>query len=288
MNPRFSIWIVKTEIYWHTHMVVGELAQSLQFAFKELGYGEIPIVDKPTDIKGWAVVLCTNFLTDIPQPLPEKLILFNLEQVQQDSPWMTQEHLDVFSRYPIWDYSKLNIDNLRKRGIVNTTLCSIGYAPVLNHIPDATENIDVLFYGSVNERRKVIFEELRARSVDVVVAEGVYGTELDDLISRAKIVLNVHYYEAKVFEIVRVSYLLANKKCIVSEKGGDESLEAPLKDGVAFVGYEDLVATCLDLLDSPEKREELAKSGYQAFQSISQSAALKYALDHTPELKEFI
>jgi hypothetical protein len=68
---------------------------------------------------------------------------------------------------------------------------------------------------------------MRGRGLRVESAFGCYGEERDALIARARIVLNVHYYESKVFEVVRVSYLLANRKCVLSESGSDIDLEAP-------------------------------------------------------------
>ena len=52
-----------------------------------------------------------------------------------------------------------------------------------------------------------------------------YGGKRDALIARAKVVLNIHYYAAQVFEIVRVSYLLANSKAVVTEIGPDTDLD---------------------------------------------------------------
>lgn len=281
---QFSIWIVKTPIYWHTGMIVGELARSLQAAFEELGYKNTPIVDQASEIKGCGIVLCSNLLPSISETLPSRLILYNHEQVQQNSPWMTTGHIELFRKFPIWDYSGLNMKNLEKKGISNTTLCRIGYMPVLSHISPQNEDIDVLFYGTLNRRRETILDQLKKAGLKVHVASAVYGDELDNLIARAKIVINIHFYEAKVFEIVRVSYLLANRKCVVSERGADDDLEAPLSQGVSFVEYKDLVATCLSLLEQPKKRRAMAEKGFESFKNISQTETLKDAIEHTVEL----
>jgi hypothetical protein len=65
----------------------------------------------------------------------------------------------------------------------------------------------------------------------------VYGQARDALVARARIQLNVHYYEAKVFEVVRVSYLLANGRFVVSETGADAEEEASFGPGVASVRF---------------------------------------------------
>ncbi|MHC4843687.1 MAG: hypothetical protein ACYTEE_07795, partial [Planctomycetota bacterium] len=84
---------------------------------------------------------------------------------------------------------------------------------------------------------------------------GVYGVERDHYISRAKIVLNIHFYETKVFEIVRVSYLLANKKFVISEPGNDQELESPFRDGLVFLPYNGLVEECVKYLRKRRRQE---------------------------------
>ena len=71
-------------------------------------------------------------------------------------------------------------------------------------------DLDVLFFGSLNPRRIAVIESLRAAGLRAEAVFGVYGEPRDDLIARAEAILNVHYYEAKVLEMVRLSYLLAN------------------------------------------------------------------------------
>jgi len=85
--------------------------------------------------------------------------------------------------------------------------------------------------------------------------------------------LNIHFYESKIFEIARVSYLLANSICVVSEKGPDP-IEKHFSDGLAFSNYEDISQTCLTLLDNSEKRNYLSISGKKIIQSFNQMELL--------------
>jgi hypothetical protein len=137
------------------------------------------------------------------------------------------------------------------------------------------KDIDVLFYGSLNERRGAILDELRRLGVKVVSLFDVYGAERDEAIGRAKIVLNVHFYEAAIFESVRVSFLLANGACVLSE--GDErdpDLE-PFLGGLAVEPYQGLVRRCLSLLGNETERDRLARAGVEAIKSRRQSSLLK-------------
>jgi hypothetical protein len=64
---------------------------------------------------------------------------------------------------------------------------------------------DVVFVGSMNERRALILDELRARGLDVVVPPfGTFGADLSYHEQAAKLVLNIHYYSPGVFEAFRV------------------------------------------------------------------------------------
>jgi hypothetical protein len=83
--------------------------------------------------------------------------------------------------------------------------CGIGYGPELTRIAPAPEDIDVLFVGSVNERRLIVLKQLAERGVNVDARFNLYGPERDAFVARARIILNVHFYDARLFEMVRVS-----------------------------------------------------------------------------------
>ena len=75
--------------------------------------------------------------------------------------------------------------------------------------------------------------------------------------------LNLHYYEAAAFEIVRVSYLLANRRFVVSEHGCDPEEEAPFSKGVVFTDYAGLVNACLTYLTLPAERRRIAIANHR-------------------------
>ena len=101
------------------------------------------------------------------------------------------------------------------------------------------------------------------------------------MIARSKLVINIHVYEAKVLEIVRISYLLANRRAVVSEPGGDPPEESDLAPGIAFADYDELVDRCTELLGDERARRELAERGYSLFSARSQAAILHDALAST-------
>jgi hypothetical protein len=69
------------------------------------------------------------------------------------------------------------------------------------------------------------------------------------------------------FEIVRVSYLLANKKAVLCIADGDGvQVEEDLRHGaLKFVETQDVFEACQSLLDDDDGREKYASTGYEVF-----------------------
>ncbi len=198
--------------------------------------------------------------------------------MEEGSPWFGPELLDLYRRHEVWDYSRANAEALERLGVRRPRLVPVGHVPELTRIAPAEEDIDVLFYGSINERRQAVLKELERGGARVHAAFGVYGAERDRLVARSRLVLNVHFYEAKVFEIVRVFYLLANRRAVVSERGCDAEEERPFERAVAFANYDRMAETCLDLLRRPEERRRLGEEGYTVMAARPQVEFLREAL----------
>jgi hypothetical protein len=278
---QYSIWIVSPPGYSHSRCFE-EVALGLQSAFLELGY-RVPVVADPARSSGKVLVLGPHLLSHVEEcSWPSEMILFNLEQVSEGSSWMTSDYRDRLRRHTVWDYSQRNIQALRDMGISGVTLCPIGYAPTLSRIKRAQEqDIDVLFIGSLNQRRRQILNSLRAAGIEVRWGFDIYGRDRDSFFARAKLVLNIHMYEAKVFEIVRVSFLLANRVCVVSETGADPELEMRFRDGVAFAEADHLAETCQRLLGDQAARRILQDEGFRLFSSMPQRDFLQTALEQS-------
>ena len=137
------------------------------------------------------------------------------------------------------------------------------------------KDIDVLFYGCMNERRSNIFYKLSQNpNINVVFKDNSFGQERDQLIARAKIVLNIHFYESKTFEIIRVSHLLANDICVISEDGGDLDINKSeydyWREAIVFVQYDDLINTINKYLQDDVLRSEQARKGKEIILSRPQ------------------
>lgn len=277
MAERFCIWVVTPPGYTHSG-AFAEVALGLQGGLRELGI-EAPVVTARERVNGRTIVLGANLLPGMPGVRPPgKSILFNLEQITPGSEWLTDGYLRLLRRHRVWDYSRYNIAQLAGLGIRDAVYCPIGFSERLCRIEPAVEkDIDVLFYGSVNERRLHVLEELVKTGLRVESLFGVYGAARDAVIARSRIVLNVHYYPSKIFEIVRISYLLANRVCVVSELSpADSALEA-VQDGIVQAPREQLAATCRALIETGDW-QDIAQRGYAVFAGQRQSEHLRNAL----------
>lgn len=292
---RYNLWIVSPPNYIHSRCFA-EVALSLRDGLRALGHDSDIVTssfDCPPGKDAWTIILgahllCHSFIDPI--SLPRNMIIYNLEQITPGSPWLTEQYLGIMQgkwcdgeflskghQIKVWDYSKRNIDELKQLGI-EATLCEIGYMPSLTRIAPCDEDIDVLFVGSMNRRRAKIIEDLTRAGLKVVPVFGYYGAERDLLIARAKVVLNVHFYDSKVFEIVRCSYLMANKKCVVSEWGSDQDLEEYYNNGIVFCPYDGLVWNCRRMVGDEKQRNMIAQNGFELFSNKSQVEILKGVL----------
>ncbi|MEB3049476.1 hypothetical protein KV112_06935 [Mycolicibacter sp. MYC123] len=277
---RFAVAVVSPPNFDHSR-AFNEVAEGLHYALLALGHDSV-LTDRLDLDDRRTIVLGGNILVRHGLTPPKDPIFYNLEQLGDDLPSATlPTFFDLFRRYPTWDYSQANIEYLAARGIPRPTYVPIGYVPELTRIVPAVEDIDVLFYGAPYERRYAVLRDLHDRGLRVKWLSGVYGASRDAWIARSKIVLNMHYWNAKIFEIARVSYLLANKRAVVSECGADPALEHEFGSGVAFADYDDLVDRCVELLADESARRELAERGYQLFSARDQIAIVDRALSVT-------
>lgn len=161
----------------------------------------------------------------------------------------------------VWDYSRKNIESLDGIGIKAKHLVP-GYHPLLEMVPDAPrKTIDVLFYGSIGDRRRLMLEQI-GNICKLKTLFGVYGKKRDKWIARSRINLNIHHYSTQIFEAVRVSYLLNNKCFVLSEPSRDYSFP-----GVDLVTMprEEIVNTCIRFLKQPELIDQVRIQNYEDF-----------------------
>lgn len=260
----WRIVLIQPPEYEHSG-AFAELAETLLYGLHDLGM-EVDLALNECTPTGGNIVLGAHLLSEHEaKALPDNVVIYNTEQIDEGSSWIGKPYIELLKSRPVWDYSRRNLERMHALGVAGGMLVPIGYVPQLTRIPREEEDIDVLFYGCINERRKKILEGLIERGLRIEFLSGVYREPRDRYIARAKVVLNLHYYDANVFEIVRVSYLLANEKAVVAECGDTTHIDEDMRDAVCGVPYERLVDACVDLVNDAKKRANLARRGFEAF-----------------------
>jgi hypothetical protein len=277
MSMRFQIVIIEPPNYQHSG-AVAELAETLVFGFRALGY-PARVVANVFAADAVNIVLCAHFLS--PQAvgqLPSNTVIYNLEQVEDSLFQWAPVLRELFARFEVWDYSVANIRSLQSHA-PRLFHVPVGAVPELTRIaPAAEQDIDVLFYGAVNDRRRTVLKAIAESGLVLKAVFGAYGAARDALIARSKIVLNLHKHDAQVFEVVRVSYLLLNRKAVVSEICPTTEIEADLADAIAGVAYDGLVDRCRALAADPQARRALEQRGYERMTARPETAYLQAVL----------
>ena len=275
----FQVVLISPEGYIHT-AAFAEVIESVVYGLRALGAPVSAQVNKLVSPGPQPVLFGANLLEPHEGALvPPETIVYNLEQIGKSSSWCSPSYLNLLRRHDVWDYSARNIASLSSLGIKGLTHVPVGYVPELTRIgPSTVEDIDVLFYGSMNDRRASVIAQLRAMGLNAQAVFGVYGPARDKLISRAKVVLNLHYYDTSIFELVRVSYLLANHKAVVAECHPGTEIEPDMADAVHLATYEELAPACAELVADEQSRRELAERGFQAMVARDERTYLAAAL----------
>lgn len=281
----FQLVLLKPDGFVHAE-AVREIMESFRAGFAELGM-DVPIQMNRFDADARPILFCPQHLPpEREHLLPRGTILYNAEQLLPGYHWATPAYLDLLARHPVWDFSARNVGIVRQRSpAADIRHVPIGYADSLARIVPATEDIDVLFFGVLNERRMTVLRRLADAGLTVHALTNAYGAERDGFIARAKVVISIHFAEGAAFESARILYLLANRKAVVCEAATPEDIPEGLADAVLATPYDGLADAVLSLLADILLRERLADAGALAVRAPGLRAAtiLRRTLGLPPE-----
>tara|TARA_Y100000385_G_scaffold126503_1_gene131511 strand:+ start:181 stop:1041 length:861 start_codon:yes stop_codon:yes gene_type:complete len=143
-----------------------------------------------------------------------------------------------------------------------------------NLIPDnKCKDIDILFLGLMNNRREKIKQDLKNELKDYNILFDHNFNETYQLISRSKIILDMHFYEENfAIDYYRTSILISNKKFVIHESVQKEEEESEeykiLSKSLVFCKYDDIVKTCKKYIQlSSEERDLIAEQTYNIFKN---------------------
>ena len=268
----YHVCVIQPEGYVHSR-AFDELVDLVSFSIRQLGHGCSVATN---NLRGDAVnivVGCHLLPVEDKAEFPPSSIFLNTEPLFSGENMAWSDRVAAYARnFAVWDYNQKNIDALKARNLHGARLLRIGYQAELARIPrHAAPDIDVLFYGSYNDRRRAVLDALRERNLNVVTLFGVYGAERDAMIARAKVILNMHYYDQHIFEIVRVFYLMTNGKAVVAEVGQGTAVEQRFLAGVHAAPYEGLVDACTHLVRDAEARARLEAAALESIITFPQA-----------------
>ncbi|CAL5224030.1 g6650 [Coccomyxa viridis] len=151
--------------------------------------------------------------------------------------------LDAFEgALEVWDYSQQHLLEYAASVEYQSRSIKFRHVPfaffrVEPSIEQAKKDINVLHYGLVQDgnRRKVILNQLEEKGIDIHIAPySVWGEELSKLLRRAKIVLNLHYHDAKILETCRVLESLSYGALVISEPGVEVEIQRQWEGKLIF------------------------------------------------------
>jgi len=264
---KFSVCLIRPEGYLHSLGLL-EVCETLAATLRDLDHACTITTNRirPDHVN---IVVGWHLLHEWPSGAPmQSIIVYQLEQLSGREGWWSRDRELLLRSVPVvWDYSLDNILFLERRGL-RAQHVPLGGNPSMDriaHLPEDERDVDVLFYGSLNERRAWAIKAIRDRGVGLRTMFGVYGTDRDGWISRSKIVLNVHYYDTQIPEQVRLSYLL-NNGCFVISEG-----PSAYPGGIVTGDLDQLPELCERFLANPAARREIAYQGRQKLPSMVDS-----------------
>ena len=189
---------------------------------------------------------------------PRKTILFNLEQLASDSALAGSDYRRWLRKWMVVDYHSANVDHLKRENGPQQEVLELPLVPgkavrFRPELPD-DKTVDVLFFGTLTQRRAQIVERLEQAGLTIETVAGSYANELTPAIRRARMVLHVHFYGTGLFPVARFLQPVASGVPIVCETSVASRLGDWRESGIVFSDYDDLVNACTQLLRAPGER----------------------------------
>lgn len=220
----------------------GYLAELMCASLKKVNIQAVVQYQMPEE--GYLDVLHIVICPQMFPVLPGQYIAYQLEQ-SVSSRWFTEDYLArLENSLAIFDYSLKNIAFLQDKGLSYRQIyhLPVGLLPreLANH--PVPETVDVLFYGDINnDRRRAYVAELK-KHFSVKIINDLFGDALYAEMSKAKVIVNIHYYEGALLETTRIYECLSQNKVIVSEESSDMDEYSALLPLVDFVPVNDIQA----------------------------------------------
>ncbi|MDI1258556.1 methyltransferase domain-containing protein [Aquabacterium sp.] len=181
-------------------------------------------------------------------------VFVNLEQLGQGGAAVSRDYLQLLATSAVVDY---DADNVAAYAAVpaEVPIVPFLYAPYLSQLeflPLEDRPIDLLFIGSMNDRRRAMINRIEAQGVKVSLFDSpLYGPERDQMIVQSKAVFNAHFYPTSRFEQARVSHCLSVGTPVISERAPQSMPHAAFENSVIWVDESNLDTYFAEQFGSP-------------------------------------
>lgn len=194
-----------------------EYVNSLAYVLRQRGYNVMVFTTLPLPANSFYIMFGL-LSASVPAPT-SPYIAVQLEQ--ETSAFFTPAYLEKLrGAVEVWEFSESTIPFLEGHGI-KVRHVPLGKVPTIL-TPLGFEQIDVVFLGVLNAHRREILKKLTDAGIQVATASLVFGSVKAELIARARIVLNIHYYPNATLEQLRVLPALMTGKLVISESSRDQ------------------------------------------------------------------
>lgn len=156
-----------------------------------------------------------------------------------------------------------------KNFIINNPIKKINENNILN------DNIDILFFGSLNNRRIKIKNDLneyfKNKNLNIIFCYDYENTLY--YFKKSKIVLVINFYEEDFpIDYYRITQLICNKVFIIHEDVQKEDKKSNeyklLSKSLVFTEYDDICKTCEKYLNiSENKKNEITEKTFECFKN---------------------
>lgn len=217
----------------HCHII----AQQLKFLLEKIGFACQITYDEDELLSNSSKSIPLVLAPQMFSKLPKKFIAFQLEQ--KGSSWFTEEYLSILRRATfVLEFSQDNLEFLQRNGINFEKLyyCPIfpnSFSLPLKYTEIKDKNYDLVFYGAINSRRKRILYEL-SKKFKILILSDVFGEKLYRELLKARILLNIHFYEDAHLETTRLIEARALGLNVVSEASSTQKIDKMFSSFVTF------------------------------------------------------
>lgn len=213
--------------------------------------------------------------------LPRSTIFFNTQKLGGLSPAELRLRFgDIAETFRIWDTLAANIPVWRAMGTAHPPrLVPMGYAAVLERAPAAGEqDIDVLFAGGPTPTAISLFHEVAKTLLRAVFASGVYGSALDGLLWRSRLVVGFPSAPPQLDDAVPLALALANRRAVLATPEFGAGLNERWRGTLIERPAEVLHHVAVELVRDEARRNAAAAAAYERFRGEDMRASLAAAL----------